>query len=619
MRLSNKTRIILHDLFMSAVVWQLAWLIRFSFEFSYADWELCFKTTPIVVVLQGIVSWHYNLYRGVWRFASIPDLWNILRASILGALCVTLALFIFFRLEGVPRTVFVLYPMLLILGLGSPRLGYRLWKDRNVGLKAVTGRQRVLILGAGRSAELLVREILRDDHYLPIGFLDDKKNLHHSEIHGIRVLGGIDELPKITEIYSPEILMIAIPSATSEQMRRIVNICEETDIPVQTLPILSDLASSTGFLNELREISIDDLLGRDKVELDWNTIITGLSDKVILVSGGGGSIGSELCAQIQKMAPSRLIIFERSEFNLYRIQKRIQGLPQGIQVEYVLGDVCDVKQVDAVIKQYSPHIIFHAAAYKHVPLLEMQIREAVKNNVIGTDILAERALANNVEKFIFISTDKAVNPNNNLGRTKRIAEILCELKNTQSNTKFITVRFGNVLGSEGSVVPLFQEQINNGGPITVTSPDITRYFMTIREACQLIMQASVMGKGGEIYVLDMGEPVKITYLAEQMIRLSGKILNKDIGIEYIGLRPGEKMYEELYYKFEQQEKTEHEKILLARHNTDVYSSIEAKILNLINVYETEDKQVLNDLILEITQSDNKGADASKVIKFNSKK
>jgi FlaA1/EpsC-like NDP-sugar epimerase len=332
------------------------------------------------------------------------------------------------------------------------------------------------------------------------------------------------------------------------------------------LPALTESISSRNPLADLRDVSIEDLLGRDKVELDWQELQRGISNRIIMVSGGGGSIGTELCRQIAQLGPRELIIFERSEFNLYRVRQMLERSWPGIVCHAILGDVCDRDKVSDTLQKLQPEIIFHAAAYKHVPILEAQIREAIRNNVMGTKIMAEAAAAGGCEKFVLISTDKAVNPANNLGVSKRLAELYCEYMSAQHDTAFITVRFGNVLDSDGSVVPLFREQLREGGPLTVTHPEVTRYFMTIPEATQLILQASAMGQGGEIFVLDMGQPVKINYLAEQMIRLSGRVPGKDIRIEYIGLRPGEKMYEELFYSVEQQQTTSHRKILLARHS-----------------------------------------------------
>jgi FlaA1/EpsC-like NDP-sugar epimerase len=564
-KINNRHTVIIHDLLMSAFAWQIAWWARFNFDFPFPEWKVSLITLPYVVIVQAIIFWRMNLYRGIWRFASLPDLSNISRASMLGGVCITLILFILFRLDGVPRSVLILYPVFLTFLLGGPRLGYRLWKDKTFNLKAITNEHRALIIGAGRAGEMLARDMLRSGSYLPVGFIDNNPALSNSEIHGIRVLGTIERLSEIVGKYAPSIIVIAIPSATNEQMQRIVGFCEETTIPVRTLPKLTDMASGTPSLDKLRDLSIEDLLGREKVELDWKVIQDGLINKIVFVSGGGGSIGAELCQQIAELGPKSLIIFERSEFNLYKIQQQLALSYPSLNIRGILGDICDGDKLEHTLKLYRPNVVFHAAAYKHVPILQNQVREAVNNNIFGTVKLANAADKYQCEKFILISTDKAVNPVNVLGLTKRVAEMFCEYMNKGSDCCYVTVRFGNVLGSDGSVVPLFQDQIKRGGPVTVTHPQVKRFFMTIRESCQLILQASTMAKGGEIFVLDMGEPVKISYLAEQLIRLSGVIPGKDIKIEYTGLRPGEKLNEELFHDDERQEGTSNEKILLARH------------------------------------------------------
>jgi FlaA1/EpsC-like NDP-sugar epimerase len=354
-----------------------------------------------------------------------------------------------------------------------------------------------------------------------------------------------------------------------------VEICEGCDVPFQTLPSVKELLSGAVTKASLRNVSITDILGRAPVRLDWQGIQASLHGKTILVTGGGGSIGSELCKQLAKVQPRKLIVFDQCEFNLYKIDAELSRHYPHVQHMAVLGDVTDALTVQQVIAGQNPQVIFHAAAYKHVPLLESQAREAVHNNLIGTKIVAEAAIAAGVARFVLISTDKAVTPTNVMGATKRAAEILCQNLDNTSATRFTTVRFGNVLDSAGSVVPLFREQIQAGGPVTVTHPDITRYFMTIPEACQLIMQAETAGEGGEVFVLDMGEPVKIVYLAEQMIRLSGKIPGKDVGIEFVGLRPGEKLYEELFHNEEQLMETGYTKLRLARariYQDDVWAN-----------------------------------------------
>ncbi|TPW14446.1 MAG: polysaccharide biosynthesis protein CapD, partial [Halothiobacillaceae bacterium] len=556
-RLNRKVAIVCHDLVMVSLAWLLAGLIRNNFALSTESLTFLLQSLPVVLVVHGLVLWWVGLYKGVWRFASIPDLWNIIRAVVVGTLLTVLALFLLNRLAGAPRSIFVLYPFCLALLLSAPRLGYRMWRDHSLSTKAPPHAQRVLILGAGQAGEMLAREMCRLGEYHPVGFLDDNPRLKGAKLHGLPVVGTLGRLTKCVPELGIDIVMIAMPSASNAQMRRIVALCEQAGVPFRTLPRLQDLVSGHSVLSELREVSIDDLLGRDPVALET------LAGKTIMVSGGGGSIGAELCRQIARLNPATLVILDKSEFNLYTIELELRREFPSLVLYNCLIDITDRAAVDFILKSYRPEVIFHAAAYKHVPMLEHQARQAVRNNVLGTETLALAADRYGCGTFVLVSTDKAVNPANIMGASKRAAEIFCQGLDRHSHTRFITVRFGNVLGSAGSVVPLFRQQIAAGGPVTVTHPEITRYFMTIPEASQLIMQAAAMGSGGEIFVLDMGEPVKITDLAEQMIRLSGKVPGEEIEIIYTGLRPGEKLYEELFHDMESLAETSHEKILLA--------------------------------------------------------
>jgi len=562
--INRRFAIVVHDLCVVLLAWVVAYLLRHNFAWQSIEWRPVLHMLPVVAAAQGLVFWSIGLHRGLWRFASLPDLWNIIRAAVLGALAVALALFLFNRLEGVPRVALVVYPVLLILLLSAPRLAYRMWRDRGLTAQAIAVGKRVLILGAGRAGEMLARDIRRGSEYLLVGFLDDNPQLKGTKIHGLPVLGSTGRLAHVLDNSDIDVVIIAITSAGGAQIRHVVEMCEQAKVQFRILPRMQDLMSGLISLKDVREVAIDDLLGRDPVSLDWCAISAGLAGKTVLVSGAGGSIGSELCRQIARLKPASIILFERCEFNLYSVEMELRSLHPDLVIHACLSDVCDRSGVDYVLSKHRPEVIFHAAAYKHVPMLQTQAREAVRNNVLGTKTLALAADKYGCSTFVMISTDKAVNPANIMGTSKRVAEIFCQMLDRRSATRYITVRFGNVLGSAGSVVPLFQKQIAAGGPVTVTHPDITRYFMTIPEACQLIMQSAVMGKGGEIFVLNMGEPVKIRYLAEQMIRLSGKIPGEDIEVAYTGLRPGEKLYEELFHKQEGLNETGHEKIFLAQ-------------------------------------------------------
>ncbi|MCU7828634.1 MAG: polysaccharide biosynthesis protein [Candidatus Thiodiazotropha sp. (ex Myrtea sp. 'scaly one' KF741663)] len=552
-----------HDFFMVPLAWYLAYWLRLE-TFPPDLLSSMLASLAVVLPIQLVSFLLFGLYRGIWRFASLPDLLRIIKAVIVGTALNLIVLFLLTRLEGIPRSVPILFALLLIIFLSGSRLFYRWVKDRHLYLNS---GKRVLIVGAGKAGEMLARDLLRSSNqdYQLIAFVDDNTRRTGREIHGFTVAGTCIDIPELVLEKQIDIIMLAVPSAKPDQFRKIISYCNAADVPYRTVPQLNDLMDGNVRINELREVSIEDLLGRDPVSLDWPAISQSLSKKNVMITGGGGSIGSELCRQIAKLNPSRLIVLDNSEYNIYTIEMELLNTYPSLELECHLGDVTDHPFVEDVYLRHKPDVVFHAAAYKHVPLLEPQVRQALRNNVLGTRIVAELADKHSVGVFVLVSTDKAVNPANIMGASKRAAEIFCQNLNTHSETQFITVRFGNVLGSAGSVIPLFRKQIEAGGPVTVTDQRMERYFMTIPEACQLIMQTVVLGNGGEIFVLDMGEPVKIGYLAEQMIRLSGRTPGEDIEIEYVGLRPGEKLYEELFHEKEQLEKTSHDKVLLARH------------------------------------------------------
>lgn len=559
----TRTLIFTHDLLMATGAWIGAYWLRFNLDIPYEYFSNARQDLPYVLAIQAFFYWLFGVYRGVWRFSSLPDLICITKAVFFSTSIIGLSFFLYNRLEGVPRAALPLYLFLLLVFLCLPRFGYRFWKE-NV-LHERVGK-RALIVGAGAAGEMLARDLQSDRNsgYIPLAFVDDDKNKRKREVRGLRIVGNITRIPWFVERLKLDIVLIAVPSATDAEMRRIIEYCEICQVPFQTLPSVKELLTGSISRGNLRNVSIEDILGRKPVRLNWNAIKASLADKCILVTGGGGSIGSELCTQIARIGPAQLVVFDQSEYNLYRMDAQINKLFPGLNHQAVLGDIADKPSVKQLLETYQPDYIFHAAAYKHVPLLENQLRVAVHNNLVGTKVIAEEAIASGIKNFILISTDKAVNPSNVMGATKRAAEILCQNLNAEDSTHFITVRFGNVLDSAGSVVPLFREQIKAGGPVTVTHSEIKRFFMTIPEACQLIMKAATVGKGGEVFVLDMGEPVKISYLAEQMIRLSGKKPGDDIIIKFVGLRPGEKLYEELFHEQEKLLKTEYEKILLAQ-------------------------------------------------------
>ncbi len=585
--------VVLHDLAMVWVAWLAANGLRYSLLPGQLELTWLSPEIGFVLLAQGSVLWWIGLYKGLWRFASLPDLWNILRAGVLGALAIAIALFLYNRLNTVPRSVLMIYPAVLVVFLGVPRLLYRYWKDSRLDFYQRTPSQRVLVLGAGRAGEALIRELLRENRYRPVGLLDDNLALRGARVQNIPVLGTIERLPELTREVAAEMVLIAMPTASNQQMRRAVELCESTGVPFRTVPRLADVVAGRSSFNELKEVAIEDLLGRDPVTLDWTAIRTGLSGKRVLVTGGGGSIGAELCRQVARLGVESLTVLELSEYNLYRIEQELRREFPELLFNAVLGDCVDAATCERVCISQKPQVIFHAAAFKHVPLLQNQLREAVRNNVIGTQVLAQCADRHGVSSFVLISTDKAVNPTSVMGASKRIAEIFCQNFAAKSRTHFITVRFGNVLDSAGSVVPLFREQIRNGGPVTVTHPEMSRYFMTIPEACQLILQAAVLGQGGEIFALDMGEPILIRYLAEQMILLANKVPGRDVSIVYTGLRPGEKLFEELFHPLENYQSTVHKKIFLAQPRVMSWEMLNMQLTKAALAVRDYDEDVLH--------------------------
>src|SRR5690606_34659265 len=555
-----RVAVVVHDLFM---VW-LAWMGLSHCRQSALD---AVAATPplspemvLILVVQGLIFWQVGLYRGVWRFASIPDLVNIVKASLFGLLAILpLLFFVFDRAGQVPRAVMLAYPVVLSALLGMPRLLYRAWKD-HANERTDKSALRVLILGAGQAGEALVRDLRRVGAYQPVGFLDDAAQLRGSYLQGLPVLGRIEDVVRIAPETAAKLLVIAMPSLDATAMRRVVAACEKTGLPFRTVPRLNDLLEGRSLPGELKEVAIEDLLGRKPVTPDWKAIRGWLGGRSVLVTGAGGSIGAELCRQCARHGARQITLIELDELALATAQAELRrDFPQ-IECMPVLGDCGDPAVVRHALALSQPEAVFHAAAYKQVPVLEAQLREAVRNNVLATATVARESREAGVGTFVLISTDKAVDPVNVLGATKRLAEMVCQAMGADEGaTRFVTVRFGNVLDSAGSVVPLFREQIRKGGPVTVTDPDVTRYFMTIPEACQLILQAVASGPGQAVYTLDMGEPVSIRLLAEQMITLAGKQPGRDIAIVYTGLRPGEKLHETLFHADERYRPTAHPK------------------------------------------------------------
>jgi FlaA1/EpsC-like NDP-sugar epimerase len=565
-----------HDVAACAGAWLCAYWLRFTPDLPDYYLHQALQTLPWVVAVHAALFWSFGLYRGIWRYASLPDLRRILMA--VSAAAATVPTLLFMLQIAVPRTVLILTPILLILAMGGSRIAYRAWKERMLSGIMTAEREPVLVLGAGESASNLIKDLARSPQWRVVGVLDDDRVNIGRQLHGVNVVGRFNEIPRWQRRFSVNQAIIAMPEATHTERRRVVEFCNHAGLKVLTVPSYDDLVSGRVTLSQVRHVELDDLLGRNPVKLDTAGLRGWLAGRVVMVTGAGGSIGAELCRQVARFAPRQLVLFEHNEFALYTVAQEFAAAYPGLAVAPAIGDVKDAARVEQVIRTHRPSVIFHAAAYKHVPLMESENAwQAVLNNVGGTHVIAQAAAAGGVEKFVFVSTDKAVNPTSVMGASKRLGEMVCQALQRPAGARFVMVRFGNVLGSTGSVIPKFREQIAAGGPVTVTHPEVTRYFMSIPEAVQLVMQAGLMGRGGEIFVLDMGDPVKITDLARDLIRLSG-FSDEEIRITYTGLRPGEKLYEEPLASDESLLPTPHPKLRIARarpENSDWLQRLES--------------------------------------------
>lgn len=588
--------------------------IRFDFDIPLFFWNEFIWIIPGLILIKIITFAYFDLYRGMWRYTSLNDLTNIVKASIVSS--VSLAGFVYFKTEfiGVPRSVFLIdlsLTLIFITGLRAltrisfERLHeYNGFKEYLLSLihlfkKSSTSSKKLLIIGAGDCGEKIYREI-RDNasiKYEVVGFLDDDYSKIDRKLHGILIIDKIDNLQSVVERYFVEQIIISIPSADAARMREIVSLCKKSSVEFKTVPGMGELINGKVTFNAIREVEYRDLLGRKPVNLDDEQIGNYLGNRVVFVTGAGGSIGTGLCHQILRYSLKKIILFERAESSLYEIDLDLKRIFPNVEIVPFLGDIQNREELETAFDQYKPDIVFHAAAYKHVPMLEHYPWKAVENNIQGTENLVDVADRFGCEKFVFVSTDKAVNPTNIMGASKRVSEIIIRKKQLveKSKTTFITVRFGNVIGSVGSVIPLFKKQIKAGGPVTVTHPDIIRYFMLIPEACQLILQAGSMGRGGEIFVLEMGDPVNIDSMARDLIKFSGFTPDIDIKIEYTGLRPGEKLFEELMTADENVVPTGHDKIMVLNSSKDFdQDNFNIELDGLIKAAKTRDKQRIKD-------------------------
>jgi len=548
-----------------------AFALRFEGNIPPDHVRLLLWGLPIVLAVYAVGLVAFGIQRGLWRYVGLHDLGRILWASVVSSAVLFGVVHGLIGWVSYPRSVIILTGILSGLFLAGIRLVVR-WFREWLHVLSPTAR-RVLVVGAGNAGELLIRDMLSTagSHYRPVGLVDDDPIKRKMRIHGIPVVGTIADIPGLTRGLVAHEIIVAIPSASTTLKQRILAASEGCKVPIKTLPSVKQLLANPEVLRQVRPMSLEDLLQREPIQMDRQELHPLLEGKRVLVTGAGGSIGSELCRQIARYHPATLILFERYENGLFALDLELRAQYPKITIIPAIGDVTVHERVAEVLQQTDPDLVFHAAAHKHVPLMELNPKEAVRNNVLGTKIVAEASLASGVDRFVLISTDKAVNPTSVMGATKRVAEDLMQSLSQRGQTKFTVVRFGNVLGSNGSVVPLFAEQIRKGGPVTVTHPKIKRFFMTIPEAVQLVLQASLLGQGGEVFVLDMGEQVKVVDLARNMIVLSGLVPDQDIQIVYSGLRPGEKLYEELFEETEQVEPTTHVKIRRAISASAIHS------------------------------------------------
>jgi len=577
--------------------------IRLDFAFSGMFLSSIYQLSFLIPVVTIFFMSIFNQYFSILRFVSIDEFIKITVANICSVLFVLLVNIAFFQIN-IFRSFYIIYFILAVGLLCGYRVSIRVFERLRLSYLrlALTGKN-VLIIGAGEAGASIIETLSNRKHLqkVPVGVLDDDRDKFFKSIHGVPIIGSISEVVQISEKYKVNEIIIAIPSLKKSRLKEIVELCKKTNCEIKTTPRLTDIVDGNIDVNQIRDVKIDDLLGRDPVSIDLSSISSYLREKVIIVTGSGGSIGSELCRQVMGFNPSQLLLFDNYENGVYDLQQELyRKLGKEAPIQVIIGSVRDKNRMHQVFTKYRPQIVFHAAAHKHVPLLEDNPFEAVKNNVFGTLNCVELADEFNVERFVLISSDKAVNPSNVMGATKRICEIICQEMNKESKTLFASVRFGNVLGSNGSVIPLFKKQLDEGGPLTVTHPDIIRYFMTPDEAIQLILQAGAFGNGGEIFVLDMGEPVKIDDLARDFIELSGLVVGEDVNIVYTGLRPGEKMYEELLMEEEGLSNTVHEKIFIGNPITVDKEMFFQELERLQEITEKEDlvglKAVLNRLV-----------------------
>ena len=603
------------DICLVVGAYLLAYLLRFEGTIPAREWETIRSTLPYILPFKLAIFYFFGLYKGMWRYTSTFDLFNVVKATVTSSTLIILAILFIYHFQGFPRSVFIIDGFLTFIFIGGLRMAIRiLLSEQERGFlslrqvfqlhperKLAKPKKGLLIIGAGDAGEKIVREIRENPrlNYEVVGFLDDDSAKRGMRIHGVPVLGPIAKIHDMAFRDEMDEILIALPSASARQMKRIIEACEATGLKTRTTPGIGELIDGKISFKMIREVSFEDLLGRDPVDLDLKSIEDYLTNKVVLISGAGGSIGSELCRQITQFRTKNLILLDKTENNLFHLDMEFKQRFPKVSIRPVLGDVHNRGFLEKLFSADKPEVVFHAAAFKHVPIVELNPWEGVFNNVIGTKNIAEASYQFGVERFVMISTDKAVRPVSVMGVTKRVAEMITSCYARGNHGRFVSVRFGNVIGSEGSVVHVFKRQIERLGPITVTHPDITRYFMTIPEACKLILQAGALGEGGEIFILDMGTPVKIVDMARDLIRRSGFKPGVDIEIKFIGLRPGEKLYEELITEGEGIVRTPHEKIFVLKGVSEDVKWLYEKIGELVKLAYNQDAEGIKSKLKEI--------------------
>ncbi len=585
-----------HSIAIIACNYTAFWL-RFDGNIPAKTFDLFLSTIPLVLLIRMGVLYLFGLNRGLWRYAGLRDLLTIVGSVVTGSALIWGAITLL-PWQGYPRSIYLIDTVLLLVVFAILRSPKRIC---TILTHTGVGGRRILIIGAGNAGEMIARDMCQDRRYgcRPIAFIDDDPDKRKKKIHNIPVAGSCEEIEQIVAEIHPDEVLIAIPSAKPSETKRIMSHCKVLNLPIKILPNVAATVGGNLSMTDIRSLDIEDLLGRAEIQIDDPALSEKICEKKVLVTGAGGSIGSELCRQLAVLQPKQLILLERHENNLYQIETDLREHFPGLKIEGILADICDAEKMDQVFSEFRPQMVFHAAAYKHVPMMERSPLDAIRNNILGTHQMISKSNLYGADEFVLISTDKAVSPSSIMGATKRIAEMMIRYFDSTSRTKLVSVRFGNVLESAGSVVPLFRSQIKRGGPVKVTHADVRRYFISIREAVQLVLQASLLGKGGEIFVLDMGEPIKIIDLAKKMITLSGFSPERDIPIQIIGLRPGEKLHEGLFEVGEDVSQTQHKKIMLAKKrevSVDLPSYIErfAEMNNHTGLEEI--KSLLKELI-----------------------